>query len=388
MFQSSGAEGGPKGPAAGENGEGAGAASALLAWYDRHARILPWRVGPAARRGGERPDPYRIWLSEVMLQQTGVKAVAPYFADFTARWPNFESLAAAPEEEVMAAWAGLGYYRRARNLIACARKVVAEHGGRLPNNSKSLAALPGIGPYTSAAIAAIAFDEPVAAVDGNVERVVSRLFALATPMPAGKKEVGAALAPLVPRRRPGEFTEALMDLGATICTPKRPACALCPLNGLCRARARGDPEAYPLKAPKRARAGRHAAAFVALRGEEILLARRPPEGLLGGMTEVPNSEWRAAPAKKMPKPPLAAPWRRLEAKVTHIFTHIELEVTVYAATVPAGTAAPQGFWWQDLAGLRAAGLPSVMLKIVEAALPGASRGARLAAPAAARGSLS
>jgi len=378
MFQSSRAAPAPKGDGGEDSGEEEPAASLLLAWYDRHARTLPWRTGPKARAKGERPDPYRVWLSEIMLQQTGVKAVAPYFHDFTTRWPSFAALAAAPEEEIMAAWAGLGYYSRARNLVACAKKVAAEHGGSLPGKAEKLAELPGIGPYTAAAIAAIAFGEPVPAVDGNVERVVTRLFAIDTPMPAGKADVREALRPLVPHDRPGEFTEALMDLGATICTPKRPACALCPMEAICLAKARGEQEAFPVKAAKRARAKKFAGAFVALRGEEILLARRPPKGLLGGMAEVPNAEWQSDPVARMPKPPLSAPWEKLDAKVAHIFTHIELQVSVWAAEVPAGTKAPGGFWWHDLADLKAAGLPSVMLKIVEAALPGASHGARLA----------
>ncbi|MBZ8133352.1 A/G-specific adenine glycosylase [Afifella sp. IM 167] len=381
----------PKGAGDAESGEDALAASLLLAWYDRHARTLPWRTGPKARARGERPDPYRVWLSEIMLQQTGVKAVAPYFHDFTARWPDFAALAAAPEAEIMAAWAGLGYYSRARNLVACARHVAGEHAGRLPESAAALAELPGIGPYTAAAIAAIAFGEPVPAVDGNVERVVTRLFAIDTPMPAGKADVREALRPLMPQSRPGEFTEALMDLGATICTPKRPACALCPLDAICAARARGEQGAFPVKAKKRARAKKFAAAFVALRpagrgpagsgpaarNGQILLSRRPPKGLLGGMAEIPNSDWVTEAVTGMPKPPLAAPWEKRGGEVTHIFTHIELRMTVWAAELPADAKAPPGFWWHDLSDLKGAGLPSLMLKVVEAALPGSSRGARL-----------
>jgi A/G-specific adenine glycosylase len=344
-------------------------AERLLAWYDRHARVLPWRIGPAERRQGARPDPYRVWLSEIMLQQTTVKAVLPYFAAFARRWPDIETLAAAPESEVMAAWAGLGYYSRARNLIACARVIVSEHGGAFPRRAAELARLPGIGAYTSAAIAAIAFDEKIAVVDGNVERVAARHFAIAEPPPAGKEAVRAALAPLVPAGRPGEFAEALMDLGATICTPKRPACALCTLAAGCLARADGAPEAYPVKAPKRARPVRYGIAFVAVSADgAVLLRRRPPCGLLGGMAEVPGTDWREAPPAAHPRPPLAGEWSRLAVPVSHTFTHFELQLTVQVGRIPSGTPAPPGHWWAPLARLEAAGLPSVMRKAVEAAL--------------------
>ena len=344
-------------------------ATALLAWYERHGRVLPWRVGPAERRRGMRPESYRVWLSEVMLQQTTVKAVLPYFAAFTRRWPDVAALASAPENDVMAAWAGLGYYSRARNLIACARTIAAEHGGVFPHSAAALARLPGIGAYTSAAIAAIAFDEAVAVVDGNVERVVARLFAVAAPPPAGKEAVRAALAPLVPADRPGEFAEALMDLGATICTPKRPACALCPLGRGCRARAEGAPETYPVREAKRPRPVRHGAAFVALRADgAVLLTRRPPRGLLGGMAEVPGTEWREAPPAGWLEPPLPGSWSRLPTTVTHTFTHFELRLTVHLGRITAGTPAPASHWWAPLDRLQAAGLPSVMRKAVEAAL--------------------
>jgi A/G-specific adenine glycosylase len=350
-------------------------AERLLAWYDRHARVLPWRIGPAERRRGARPDPYRVWLSEIMLQQTTVKAVIPYFAAFARRWPDIEALAAAPEHEVMAAWAGLGYYSRARNLIACARTVATEHGGAFPRRAAELARLPGIGAYTSAAVAALAFDERIAVVDGNVERVAARLFAICRPPPAGKEAVRAALTPLVPADRPGEFAEALMDLGATICTPKRPACALCPFCAGCRARGEGAPEAYPVKAAKRARPVRTGAAFVALsEGGAVLIRRRPPRGLLGGMAEVPGTEWREALPAAHPGPPLPGEWSRLAVPVSHTFTHFELRLTVHVGRIPSGTAAPPGHWWAPLDRLEAAGLPSVMRKAVEAAL--AAGGAR------------
>src|SRR5262245_26596950 len=255
----------------------------LLAWYDRHRRSLPWRARP-----GERPDPYRVWLSEIMLQQTTVKAVAPYFVRFLARWPTVQALAAAPLDDVLRLWAGLGYYARARHLHACAKVVVERYGGRFPASEVELGALPGIGPYTAAAIAAIAFDVPAAAVDGNVERVVARLFAIDQELPA----IRSLAERLSPAARAGDFAQALMDLGATLCTPKRPACALCPWMGACAARLRGDPETFPRKAPKVQGRLRRGAAFVAVRADGcVLLRSRPPKGLLGGMTEVPRNEW-------------------------------------------------------------------------------------------------
>ena len=261
--------------------------TALLAWYDRHRRVLPWRAVPP-----ERGDPYRVWLSEIMLQQTTVKAVAPYYARFLARWPDVRALAAAPLEEVLKTWAGLGYYARARNLHACARAVVERHGGEFPASEAALRALPGIGAYTAAAIAAIAFDAPASPVDGNVERVVARLFAVAEPLPGAKPELRRRARSLTPQRRAGDFAQAMMDLGATICTPKKPACALCPWNASCAARARGDAETFPRHTPKREGALRRGAAFVAHRADGFFLVRtRPAKGLLGGMTEVPTTEW-------------------------------------------------------------------------------------------------
>jgi A/G-specific adenine glycosylase len=343
-------------------------AADLLAWYDRHARRLPWRAGPAERRRGTRPDPYRVWLSEVMLQQTTVAAVKGYFEAFTARWPTVADLAAADEAEVMKAWAGLGYYARARNLKRCAESVATDHGGRFPDQETGLSALPGIGAYTSAAIAAIAFDRPAAVVDGNVERVFTRLFAIDTPLPAAKALVRDRVAALVPSDRPGEFAEATMDLGATICTPKRPACGLCPWNAACRARAEGTQELYPLKAAKTARPVRRGAAFVAVRPDgAVLVRRRPPRGLLGGMTEVPGSAWEpAAPADALTAAPFAADWRRTPAPVAHTFTHFHLELDVWRAAVAADTPAPEGMWWS--AEIDREALPSVFRKVVAGAV--------------------
>jgi A/G-specific adenine glycosylase len=342
----------------------------LLAWYDRHRRRLPWRALP-----GETPDPYRVWLSEIMLQQTTVKAVAPYFARFVARWPNVRALAAAPLDDVLRLWAGLGYYARARNLHACAQAVGARHDGRFPSSQAELGALPGVGPYTAAAIAAIAFDAPAAAVDGNVERVVARLFAVEDELPAAKSEIRRLAEGLIPAARAGDFAQALMDLGATICTPKKPACVLCPWTHACTARQRGDAEAFPRKVPKTEGRLRRGAAFVAIRADgRVLLRSRPPKGLLGGMTEVPTSEWRhdfgerealaAAPLLSRARPR----WRRVPGAVRHVFTHFPLELAVYAAEVPASTRAPPGMRWVALAALPDEALPNVMRKVLAHAL--------------------
>ena len=346
-------------------------AADLLAWYDRHRRKLPWRAPP-----GEAPDPYRVWLSEIMLQQTTVKTVTPYFMRFVARWPDLRALAATPLEDVLRLWAGLGYYARARNLHACARAVVARHGGRFPASEAELAALPGIGPYTAAAIAAIAFDTPAAAVDGNVERVMARLFALEQELPAAKAEVRRHVESLIPGARAGDFAQALMDLGATICTPKKPACALCPWTAICAARRRGDPETFPRKAPKVEGRLRRGAAFVVVRVDgHVLVRSRPLRGLLGGMTEVPTSEWThdfaeddalaAAPRLERVRPR----WRRLPGVVTHVFTHFPLELIVLSAEVPASTRVPAGMRWVALAEVAGEALPNLMRKVLAHALP-------------------
>jgi A/G-specific adenine glycosylase len=336
----------------------------LLAWYDRHRRVLPWRAKP-----GEAADPYRVWLSEIMLQQTTVKTVAPYFGKFLARWPDVAALAAAPLDEVLKTWAGLGYYARARNLHACAKAVVERHDGWFPADAPSLRALPGIGAYTAAAVAAIAFDAPAVPVDGNVERVVARLFAVADALPAAKARIQQLASSLLPPRRSGDFAQALMDLGATICTPKKPACALCPWMAACAARRRGDPESFPVKAAKSPGRLRRGAAFVVRRADGMVVVRRRPEkGLLGGMTEVPTTEWthdfdqeRALAAA----PPLSsATWRRIPGVVTHVFTHFPLELVVYTADAPAGTAAPEGARWVPAADLAGEALPNVMRKVV------------------------
>jgi A/G-specific adenine glycosylase len=329
-------------------------AGRLLPWYDRHARALPWRVPPGS---GVRPDPYRVWLSEVMLQQTTVAAVDGYFRRFTDRWPSVHALAAAPEAEVMAAWAGLGYYARARNLIACARAVAA--AGTFPDTEEGLRALPGIGRYTAAAVAAIAFGRVAVVVDGNVERVMARLHAVETPLPAAKAELTALAARHTPAERPGDYAQAVMDLGATICTPRRPACGICPLRGACAAVAAGIAEALPRKTPKPERPLRRGIAYLARdTGGAVLLERRAERGLLGGMLGWPTTDWGAAPAEA---PPLPAAWADPGAEVRHVFTHFELRLALRTATVPAGTAAARGLW-VPAPEFRPASLPTVMRK--------------------------
>jgi A/G-specific adenine glycosylase len=345
--------------------------AALLAWYDRHRRTLPWRA-----LKGEHADPYRVWLSEIMLQQTTVRAVAPYYARFVARWGDVRALAAAPIEDVLKAWAGLGYYARARNLHACARAVVAHHGGVFPAAETELRTLPGIGDYTAAAIAAIAFDAPASPVDGNIERVVARLFSVEEPLPSVKPELRRLAREITPQRRAGDFAQAMMDLGATICTPKRPACALCPWNDSCAAFARGDAETFPRRIPKREGALRRGAAFVARRADGYLLVRtRPAKGLLGGMTEVPTTEWSADFDERdalNSAPRLAArssvAWRRLPGVVRHVFTHFPLELSVYSADLPKRARAPHGARWVKISELGSEALPSLMGTVVAHAI--------------------
>jgi A/G-specific adenine glycosylase len=347
----------------------------LLAWFDRHGRTLPWRS-----KSGVRPDPYRVWLSEIMLQQTTVRAVAPYYARFLARWGDVRALAAAPLDDILKAWAGLGYYARARNLHACARAVVEQHGGEFPATETALRALPGIGDYTAAAIAAIAFDAPASPVDGNIERVVARLFAVADPLPGAKAELWRLARDLFPPSRAGDVAQALMDLGATICTPKKPACALCPWSESCRAHTRGDADTFPRRVPKREGVLRRGAAFVARRSDSCVLVRtRPPRGLLGSMTEVPTTEWskdfdeseapRAAPRFSVRRTDNnEVRWRRLAGVVRHVFTHFPLELAVYVAEVPPDAPAPDGMRWIAIAEIGDEALPSLMRKVLAHAL--------------------
>lgn len=329
----------------------------LLAWYDREARVMPWRIGPAERARGTRPDPYRVWLSEVMLQQTTVAAVRDYFRRFTERWPDVVALAAADDAEVMAEWAGLGYYARARNLLKCARAVVADHGGVFPQTAEALRALPGVGPYTAAAVAAIAFDEAAVVVDGNVERVVSRLFAVESPLPGSKPELTRLAGTITPQTRPGDHAQAMMDLGATICTPRNPLCGLCPLRRDCAGYAQGLQTSLPRKAPKPEKPTRKGFAYVALGpAGGVLLERRPDKGLLGGTLGFPCSDWSTAPE---PAPPFAANWQAARL-VRHTFTHFHLELQVMVAR-----AARPGMVSRD--AFRPGDLPTLMRKVWDAA---------------------
>lgn len=336
-------------------------AALLLAWYDASRRTLPWRAPP-----GEQPDPYSVWLSEVMLQQTTVAAVRDYYLRFLALWPTVQDLAAADDGEVMKAWAGLGYYARARNLLACARTVAREHGGRFPNSEAELRKLPGIGPYTAAAIAAIAFDHPHAAVDGNVERVICRAFAIETPLPEAKPAIRDKAQSLVPASRAGDFAQAMMDLGATICTPRSPNCLICPWTEQCLGRKLGIAETLPRKAPRKIVPTRTGTVYWVERTDgRVLLERRPAKGMLGGMMGFPTTAWDKR--STAPKPPLAAAFEPSVRKVEHTFTHFHLLLAIERATVDDGTAAPdEEFRWVHRDALEQAGLPSLFMKVVAA----------------------
>jgi len=338
--------------------------TALLAWYDRHRRKLPWRASP-----GERADPFRVWLSEIMLQQTTVKAVAPYYVRFLTRWPDIDALAAAPLDDVLKTWAGLGYYARARNLHACARAVVEHHGGQFPASEAALRALPGIGAYTAAAVAAIAFGRQTAPVDGNIARVLARLLAMEKPIAGARVELAAAARVLAPSRRAGDFAQALMDIGATLCRPQSRACNSCPLAQDCTAFQAGVPEVYPRRDEAKVRPRRQGAVFFARRSDGAFLARRrPPRGLLASTIELPGTPWTS----KNPDDGLAgaapvdARWRRLPGDVEQVFTHFALRLTVYAAEFEGG--APADCFWVKPDAIGAAGFSSMMRKAVKHAL--------------------
>lgn len=334
-------------------------AAAILAWYDDHARDLPWRVSPADRARGVKPDPYPIWLSEVMLQQTTVAAVKTYFLRFTSLWPSVHDLAAAPLDAVLREWAGLGYYARARNLHACAIAVVEEHGGVFPTTAAGLLSLPGIGAYTSAAIAAICYDEKVAVLDGNLDRVLARYYALPVPVREAKDDLRAALQASVPARA-GDFAQAMMDLGATICAPRSALCMLCPLQSDCRAARDGTPLLYPIKPEKAEKPVRKGHAFVMTDADgDVYLRTRPDKGLLAKMTEVPTSDWTSELGE--PHYPLAAEWRH-RGQVVHVFTHFRLELEVWSASV-----APDGLdtgWWSAPQALGGEALPTLFRKVL------------------------
>lgn len=339
----------------------------LLRWYDRHRRVLPWRAVP-----GVIADPYRVWLSEIMLQQTTVAAVEPYYRRFLERWPTLPDLAAATLEDVLRAWAGLGYYARARNLHACARMVATEHGGAFPADETALLKLPGVGPYTAAAIAAITFQRPVLPVDGNIERVVARLFAHRAPLPKAKPGLRALAETLTPRVRPGDVAQALMDLGATLCTPRSPDCPRCPLTSLCRAAAQGIAAELPRRARKAGRPTRHGLAFWLTRDDgAVLLRRRPARGLLGGMTEVPSTPWRprawSLNEARAHAPVAATGFRLLPGRVHHVFSHFALELKVATARADGSN---EGLWCAP-DQLDTQALPSVMRKVATLARFGA-----------------
>jgi A/G-specific adenine glycosylase len=337
-------------------------AESLLAWYDAHGRDLPWRV-----KGGGRADPYRVWLSEIMLQQTTVAAVRGYFERFVRAWPDVASLAAAPLEDVLREWAGLGYYSRARNLHAAAQAVMREFGGVFPRGRAELRSLPGVGAYTSAAIAAIAFDRPETVVDGNVERVLSRIHAVEEPLPKAKPALTRLAEALTPQRRAGDYAQAIMDLGATVCTPRKPDCGRCPWAASCEGRALGTAETFPRKLPKGERPVRRGTAFYLLSAKgNVLLRRRAPKGLLGGMLEFPSTPWTAdGPENVLAHAPAAVPWSKAGARVEHTFTHFHLILDVLIATI--ADEDPGLGLWVPAAGLASAGLPSVMRKIGDAA---------------------
>jgi A/G-specific adenine glycosylase len=330
----------------------------LLAHYDMHARQLPWRMPPA----GPLPDPYAVWLSEIMLQQTTVAAVIPYFERFTNRWPNFAALAAADDADVMAAWAGLGYYARARNLLKCSRVVSAEYAGKMPSDEARLRALPGIGPYTAAAISAIAFGNRAVVMDANVERVVSRLFAIDTPLPPARSEIYAATNDITPELRSGDFAQAMMDLGAGYCSVRAPSCLLCPISGYCDAAHLGKTEAYPVKPAKKAKPVRTGTAYWIENEGRVLITKRPDKGMLAGMRALPDDGW-AARSSGNDSPPFKADWRILDKVILHHFTHFSIEMRI--AVTQGRPRSNIGEYW-PINSLDNAGLPTLFSKVAAA----------------------
>ncbi|WP_336287935.1 MULTISPECIES: A/G-specific adenine glycosylase [unclassified Bartonella] len=345
--------------------------SRLLSWYDQKHRHLPWRITPEEQMQGVCPDPYRVWLSEVMLQQTTVEAVKPYFQKFLKLWPDLFSLAKASQDDIMKAWAGLGYYSRARNLKNCAQQLVENYGGQFPQSVKTLRTLSGIGDYTAAAIAAIAFNHPVAVVDSNVERVVTRLFAITLVLPKAKAKIKEQTQKITSLSRPGDFAQAMMDLGSIICTPRKPSCLLCPLQSLCKAAKMQKAEFFPVKAPKKERPSKTAAAFVVLNeNKQIYLEKRQGKKLLGGMTQIPNNIG-INDENGLQNAPFTANWQ-FKGQITHVFTHFSLKLNVYYIN-GVGEINCENGWWCDIHHLAKEALPTVMKKAISAAIPNTFR---------------
>ncbi|EJF75279.1 A/G-specific adenine glycosylase [Bartonella alsatica] len=343
----------------------------LLSWYDQQHRDLPWRITPKKQAQGIHPDPYRVWLSEIMLQQTTVETVKPYFQKFVKLWPDLAALAKASQDDIMKAWAGLGYYSRARNLKNCARQLVENYGGKFPQSVKELSTLSGIGDYTAAAIAAIAFNHPVAVIDGNVERVVTRLFAIASVLPKAKAEIKEKTREIISLNRPGDFAQAMMDLGATICTPRKPSCYLCPLQSLCKAAKMQRTESFPVKAPKKERPSKTGAAFVVLNeNNQIYLEKRQGQKLLGGMTQIPNNIG-INNENGLQNAPCTANWQ-FKGQITHVFTHFSLKLNVYYTNSIHEMNRENG-WWCDIQHLAEEALPTVMKKAIALAIPDSFR---------------
>ena len=348
--------------------------ASLLSWYDKNARSLPWRVSPQDRKRGKLPNPYHVWLSEIMLQQTTVPTVSGYFDKFISIWPTINDLASANENEVLAAWSGLGYYNRARNLKKCAEILVKDFATKFPKTEEELLKLPGIGAYTAAAILTIAFDRPATVVDGNVERVISRIFSIKTPLPDAKKIIRQYATQLTPIVRVGDYSQAVMDLGATICTPKNPKCNICPWQSYCSAQLNGNSEIFPIKKVKKPKPTRYGLAFVAIRADgAILLRKRPPSGLLASMAEVPNSKWVEGNTATLNQnyyehAPFEEKWQKIPLPVHHTFTHFHLEILVWYATVDNLVRAPKGHWWSVPSAIETEPLPTLMRKVITAGL--------------------
>lgn len=339
----------------------------LLDWYDRYARTMPWRVAPQDRALAALPDPYHVWMSEIMLQQTTVAAVRGYFTAFITRWPTVFDLADAKDEDVMAAWAGLGYYARARNLLKCARVVANDLSGVFPSDEVDLQKLPGIGPYTSAAIAAIAFDQPASVLDGNVERVMARYHLIEEPLPTSKETLRNLAFQMLPEARFGDYAQAIMDLGATVCTPRSLSCGICPWAADCKARAMGVAQDLPKKLAKPQKPTRFGTCFVVVREDgAVLLERRPNKGLLGGMLGWPGGIW--SEDKTAPEPPFQVDWKHVSEEVLHTFTHFHLKLRIMQTTVPHDFDQSLGqFVGLDVFDVN--DLPTVMRKVWKLAKP-------------------